>query len=206
MTGAIFAIVSVNALLFTILGMWSVRNALRDPLPRMRAISWALAAVAGAFVLGALTRLALLAAQQGWLPAGVGTVLSSEWHLLQSLAATALGVGGVLLIRRLGPEMRRSEKIVSALSDTFATDAPITAYGLTERELEVAALVGTGAMSDKAIAEALFISPATAATHIRNILRKTGLGSRRDLLLLVAASRDETEHSAEPPGVTSTDR
>jgi DNA-binding NarL/FixJ family response regulator len=48
---------------------------------------------------------------------------------------------------------------------------------LTPRERQVVALVASG-RSNKAIAEELFISPATAARHVANILAKLGFSSR----------------------------
>jgi DNA-binding NarL/FixJ family response regulator len=48
---------------------------------------------------------------------------------------------------------------------------------LTAREHEVVALIARGA-SNRAIAEELFISPATAARHVANILGKLGFNSR----------------------------
>ena len=58
------------------------------------------------------------------------------------------------------------------------------AFGLSARETEVAALALTG-KSGKKIAEALFISPKTVETHISNIYRKTGAGSRFKLFDLI---------------------
>ena len=51
---------------------------------------------------------------------------------------------------------------------------------LTPRECQVAALVASG-RSNKAIAEELFISPATAARHVANILAKLGFSSRAQI-------------------------
>jgi DNA-binding CsgD family transcriptional regulator len=45
------------------------------------------------------------------------------------------------------------------------------------REREVVALIAAG-RSNKAIAEELFISPATAARHVANILAKLSFSSR----------------------------
>jgi len=58
---------------------------------------------------------------------------------------------------------------------------------LTERELEVLDLVLVGRTS-KEIARALAISPRTAEVHRRNLLRKFGVGSAKDLLSLAAFS------------------
>jgi predicted ATPase/DNA-binding NarL/FixJ family response regulator len=51
---------------------------------------------------------------------------------------------------------------------------------LTARELEIAALIARG-LSNRAIAEALVISPATAARHVANIFTKLGFSSRAQL-------------------------
>ena len=50
-------------------------------------------------------------------------------------------------------------------------------HGLTPREREVLRLLAQG-RSDRAIAEALFISPHTATTHVKRLLRKLGVDSR----------------------------
>jgi DNA-binding NarL/FixJ family response regulator len=51
---------------------------------------------------------------------------------------------------------------------------------LTRREQEVVELVAIG-HSNKAIAEDLFISPATAARHVANIMAKLGFNSRAQI-------------------------
>ncbi len=50
-------------------------------------------------------------------------------------------------------------------------------YGLTRREREVLALVATG-LTNRAVAEALFISEKTVARHVANIFGKLGVSSR----------------------------
>ncbi|MCW2846792.1 MAG: transcriptional regulator, LuxR family, partial [Marmoricola sp.] len=58
--------------------------------------------------------------------------------------------------------------------------------GLTERELEVARLLVTGA-SNAEIATALFISPRTTAHHVSAVLAKLGVPSRREAARVVSA-------------------
>ncbi len=58
--------------------------------------------------------------------------------------------------------------------------APALPGTLTPRERQVVALVASG-RSNKAIAEELYISPATAARHVANILAKLGFSSRTQI-------------------------
>jgi DNA-binding NarL/FixJ family response regulator len=51
------------------------------------------------------------------------------------------------------------------------------AHGLTDREREVVALIAAG-KSNREIGAELYISPATAARHVANILAKLGYASR----------------------------
>ncbi len=190
MAQALAVAITVNVLLFAGLAVWAVRYALQEDLPRIRPLAWGLAAVAVAFVLGAGTRLLLVGVRLGWLDGRVSDFLLSEWHLVQSLMATTLGVGGVMLARRLGQPLREADRIVSALADRLPTGVELEQAGLTAREREVLAVIIAGRLSDQEIADDLYISPATAGTHVKNILRKTGMKSRRDLALL-AASRPE---------------
>ena len=55
--------------------------------------------------------------------------------------------------------------------------APLAKFGLTERELEVLTYVAAG-MSNREIAQQLFITQKTAGAHVSNILRKLGVSSR----------------------------
>jgi DNA-binding CsgD family transcriptional regulator len=49
--------------------------------------------------------------------------------------------------------------------------------GLTSRELDVLRLLAQG-HSNRAIADALFISPLTAATHVKRLRAKIGVSTR----------------------------
>lgn len=60
------------------------------------------------------------------------------------------------------------------------------AYGLTKRELEVVPLLARR-LTDREIADRLFLSPRTAMNHAANVLGKLGLKSRRDVAALLKA-------------------
>ncbi len=184
-------IVVANATMFAALAVWAARTAMRDPSPRLRSVSWGMAAVATAFVLGAVSRLAALAVRQGWLPGRVGDFLVSEWLLLQALSASVLGVVGLLVVRRVAEPIRAAERIVTALADRVPHRTSVADLGLTAREFDVIAVIADGKLSDKELGEALFISPATAGTHVKNIMRKAGVSSRRELALLTLAPSEQ---------------
>ena len=70
---------------------------------------------------------------------------------------------------------------------------------LTPRERQIAALVASG-RSNRAIAEELVISPATAARHVANILAKLGFRSRTQIAVWAADRQpDGTTPAAGPP-------
>jgi DNA-binding CsgD family transcriptional regulator len=88
-------------------------------------------------------------------------------ELLEQSVVLATGIGMPRLLAQ-----------ASAVRAALVPEAPATApYGLTAREIEVLRLLVDG-RSDREIADALFISPRTAQTHVTNILNKLGVSSR----------------------------
>ena len=72
--------------------------------------------------------------------------------------------------------------------DALTAGAPhrrVDPHGLTEREAQVLALLGSGA-SNREIARRLTISEYTAANHVRAIMAKTGSANRTQAALLAA--------------------
>lgn len=57
--------------------------------------------------------------------------------------------------------------------------APACQFGLSQREREVADLAE---LSNKEIAEVLFLSPFTVSTHLQNVQRKMGVKNKRQLI------------------------
>jgi len=144
-----------------------------------------LVAVSVAFVLFSLTRLALIAIAQGWIPGRLAEFLDSGWVLVQSILTLGIVFFAVVVIRRAARSLREADRIVSVLPERLLGESSLEDFGFTSRELEVLEVIAQGTMSDREISEVLFISPATAATHVRNILKKSGVKSRRELVLLL---------------------
>lgn len=94
----------------------------------------------------------------------------------------------------LAGRLAHSDAVPDAVPDPFAP--------LTTRERQVAHALVAG-MTNKEIAERLYVSVTTVNFHVRNILAKLGLRSRRELRGLVITSRGRhplgTRHGARSP-------
>jgi predicted ATPase/DNA-binding CsgD family transcriptional regulator len=115
-------------------------------------------------------------------------------------AARGLGQEAVTRLQAQGAALDASSAVELALAapsppPEASPVSPAAPGGLTPREREIVALVVQG-RSNKAIAEELVISPATAARHIANILLKLGFSSRAQ----VAAWAARAEDRGRPPG------
>jgi DNA-binding NarL/FixJ family response regulator len=84
----------------------------------------------------------------------------------------------------IGPEMAR--KLVNLVAHSPIVTAPPTASELSEREIEVLRLIADG-LSNKEIAEKLFIAEGTAKNHVSNILSKL---EARDRAQAVARAKE----------------
>ena len=69
--------------------------------------------------------------------------------------------------------------LLRALGATAARRAPRSTAALTRRELEVLALLGEG-LSNRELAERLFLTRKTVEHHVHNVLTKLGLRSRAE--------------------------
>jgi DNA-binding CsgD family transcriptional regulator len=105
---------------------------------------------------------------------------------LAALRATIVVVTAltVMLGLRYWTILGRAQSMVDALTDRLPSQVSGWEAALSARELEVLDVIRKGVLSDHDISETLHISRATAATHVQNILRKTDLHNRRDLMLL----------------------
>ena len=126
------------------------------------------------------------------------TTFELDEYVFEALAAGASG----FLLKDIDPDDLRQAVLVVAAGDAllspsvtrrliteFATrpapsrSDPARLAALTEREREVLALVGAG-LSNEDIGRRLFMSPATAKTHVSRAMAKLGARDRAQLVMV----------------------
>jgi DNA-binding CsgD family transcriptional regulator len=90
-------------------------------------------------------------------------------------------LGAAPLRREVELLAQRGRLRLEELGDTTVTPevppSPAASLGLTQREVEVLALVAEG-KTNRQIGETLFITPKTASIHVSRILAKLGVTGR----------------------------
>lgn len=186
-----FSLVAINAILFLVLTSWSLRLWRRELSGRTRLLWLTVALVSGALVFGAMQRLLLQAALLDWIDVSATEALLVEWQFIQSLVVGVLAVTAFVSMRRVAASMVVSERVAGSILDRVS-HVDTSSLQLSKREVEVLVMIGSGRITDAELSESLHISASTVQTHIQNLLRKTGLKSRQDLIA-VAIKLDRTD-------------
>ena len=113
-----------------------------------------------------------------------------EWKLATDAAER---LAAVPLLTALADVARRAR-----LGPRPASYPPGVLAGLTAREREVLELLSEG-MSNREIADKLFIAPKTASVHVSNILAKLGASSRTEAAAIAYRQGPAAEEPAPPP-------
>jgi len=93
------------------------------------------------------------------------------------LAHAEAGALGAVLLRGEVEHLARRARIELGDGPEPAADEPEALGELTPREVEVLKLVGQG-LTNREIADRLFITPKTASLHVSHILAKLGVSNR----------------------------
>ncbi len=117
-------------------------------------------------------------------------------ELLERAAAVFRRLGAADYLSRCTDELG---KLIRAGAETASSTTRDPFADLTTRERQVAHALAAG-MTNKEIAEHLYVSVTTVNFHVRNILAKLRLSSRRQLRSLARAARDRSIPSARRPG------
>lgn len=174
----------LNCALFGVLGVQSLRLGRRIASQRARTQAYLLALVCAAFVVATTLRIGLQLVDVGVLDETRRELLLTWVQLITGLGALVVIVPALWMLRRLTAMFAKTDRFVTVLTDKVMLHASVSEAGLTAREVEVLEHVADGTLSDAELAEALYISPSTAATHVRNIMKKTGVKRRHELMLL----------------------
>jgi DNA-binding CsgD family transcriptional regulator len=94
---------------------------------------------------------------------------------LQAAFATASRIGAIPLRTHI-EQLAQRARITLSLS-LLPVSSPASSLGLTPREMEILGQLADG-LSDREIAEALFISKKTASVHVSNVLHKLDVTNR----------------------------
>ena len=173
-----------NVLLSLGLIVFALRSRRSSGLQRARVLSSALAVAGGALLVTVAARLGARLVTVGVLPQSFKWLFETWWYLVVSALTSVLLVGGVWLAARLIARLGEVELALATLVEQLPHEAKGSTADLTPREREVLTVMAAGSLSDGDIAAELFISPRTSATHVRNIMKKTDLHNRRELMLL----------------------
>ena len=186
-----YIIVMEGVATFLLIGLagWLARASRRGPPGAFRLASAGAAAACALLGLASVQHLLHVGMRgdlvsSGWDDLNVGPLSAVRATITVLIAALA-----VTLWLRCWNDLARAQSMVDALTERLPSEARARQEDLSTRELEVLDLIQGGVLSTDDIAQSLCISPATAATHVQNILRKTALHSRRDLMLLPPAQQ-----------------
>jgi len=180
----IMAMDTVAVLLLSVLAVGLAIAARRARPGTLRALSVGGAAVCLSLAIASLHHLLMVAAHAGLLASHWVGWLLGPLAAMQATLAVLVAVAAVVLVRHYWHRLGRAHTMVEVLTDRLPPNAHARQARLTAREQEVLDLIRKGVITDREIARALHIAPATAATHVQRILHKTRLHNRHDLMLL----------------------
>lgn len=183
MRSAYTAVLAVSIALFGIVIALLLKASRRLVLPTSERL---MRVACGTIVLAMLTLIGLLGGRT-WLFESFQ--LMEAWRLGMSVVIVTIAAGCLPPTKRMVRDVRSMERMVAALTKVSerALACPISEVILTAREIQVLQAIGDGVITDAELATALFISAGTVRTHIRNLLKKTGLSNRWQLMLLASA-------------------
>ncbi len=171
----------LNAVLFGVLLALSLMYWRRDPSRRVRRLWLTVALASGALVLGGVQRMVLQAAAVGWVDESTSEAAVMDWQWVQSVVVALFAVAAFLSVKRVAESMAATERVAGSIVDRVSHVDP-DALDLSKREREVLDQFGRGLITDAELAATLHVSASTVQSHVKSLLRKTGLNRRQDLI------------------------
>jgi DNA-binding CsgD family transcriptional regulator len=181
-TDALLVTVAVRAILLA--------QRIRSRFARLQAEMIVLLCAAG--LIASIQDIGFQMTQIGWLSESLGKQFVGRIQAVLVVGGLFVVVPVLMILRKLTVEFAEAETLNKALVNRLPRGVNIESAGLTPREIEVVGVIGAGHVSDSEIAEQLLVSASTAATHVRNIMKKTGIKRRGDLALLSFELKDKS--------------
>lgn len=119
-------------------------------------------------------------------PAVAAALIAADAEIAARERATAAGLSAAQIREHVATLAEQLAAAPAAHGSAPAGDDPLVTFGLTAREADVARRL-VERRTDREIAAELHLSPRTVTTHVSAILRKLGVGSRRDVAGALAA-------------------
>lgn len=176
-----FGLVAVNSVAFSVLFIIALRRWRSDASGRVRRLWLVVVLITGALLIGSAQRLVLQASAIGWVDSSTGLAAIETWQLVQSILVVGLAAAAFVVVGRLATSISASDRIAASILDRVEA-VDLEGLELTDREHEVLMTIGRGVLTDAELSEALHISTSTVQTHVKRLLRKTGLNRRQDLI------------------------
>ena len=191
MPGFLLAMTLVTDVLLVMVAVQAFRMARRieTRFARLQATMVILLCAGG--VVASLQDIGVQLTRLGWLNQDVGSWFVGRIHAVLVVGGLFVLVPVLVILRKLTVEFAQAESVTDALVNRLPDGLTMESAGLTPREIEVVTAIAEGKVSDQQLADHLFISASTAATHVRNIMRKTDVKRRTDLTLLAVVDWDD---------------
>lgn len=185
MTLALFVIAVANAVLFVVLGVVAVVRRRRVKSRSVRRLSALAPAFAVLLASMFAQRAMLLAVELEWTHHFESYVLGL-WSQLQDVALIVVATGTLYVLWQLKADVE-SSRVAAEVRLRRVVVGMDLGTRLTARERDVLGVMAEGDIADCDIAARLGVKPSTASTHIRNMMAKTNIRDRRDLVMLAEA-------------------
>lgn len=158
----------------------------------MRQLWVIVASASGAFVVGSLQRILLQASAIGWVSETTWTIAVGDLQLVQSGIVLVLVATAFITLKRLTESMNASDRLSKSLLNRVEHVDP-RRLNLTPRENEVLVLIGRGISKDSELSDELNIAVSTVQSHVKSLLRKTGMHRRSDLVAVAILVHSASE-------------
>ena len=190
----------LNMALFATVGVRAFLEVRKERSRYFRSIVRIAVVISVVLVFASLRASTLVLAQDGVIQQRIDAVLEAAMFPFIAVLLTTVVVA-IRAIRDCGAMVSRAERLLLAVSDEAGLDVAVSELGLSVREYDVLEMMSEGRLSDREIAEGLYLSPGTVGNYVSGILQKAGLTERKELLLIEGLAQGATTGGSTQEGL-----